>query len=154
MEGSTEPVFLPFMCCLRVLEIYVDPASAYMRDFNSLSFVMRSLRLSLTTPATLEHLRFKILFAGNSNSFNYYALFNDLRDSDVWRHLDSIVTHPTGSRLQTVDIDIIYHFRYDDDVAQPHPTQVKQPVLDALPLLQEKGILWVEATEQHLPPWR
>ena len=62
MEGLTEPIFLPFMCRLRVLEIYrdIDPSSATMRDFNILSLLIRSLRISLTSPATLEHLKFDI----------------------------------------------------------------------------------------------
>ena len=91
---------------------------------------MCSLCLSLTTPTTLEHLKFKIVFEYNSN---YYALFNDLRDADVWRHLDSIVTDLTGSRLQRVNIDISYNFHFDDNMEQPH--QPKLLVLDALHLL-------------------
>ena len=146
MEGPTEPIFLPFMCCLRVFEIYVHPHSAWMNNFGILSFLMRSLRVSLTTPATLEHLKFKIVFEGNSNHSNYYTLFDDLRDADVWRHLDSIITHPTGSRLQSVDIDIRYSFRYDDEVLGHDESEVQEPVLDALPLLREKGILFVKAT--------
>jgi len=108
--------------------------------------LMRSLRVSLTSPATLEHLKFNIVFEGNSNHFNYYALFDDLRNADVWSHLDSIITHPTGSRLQRVDINIKYSFRYDDDGDEPDNTEILKPVLDALPLLREKDILFVEAT--------
>jgi hypothetical protein len=72
--------------------------------------------------------------------------FDNLLDADVWSHLDSIITHPTGSRLQKVDINIEYSFRYDDDVVEPYEDEVMEPVLDALPLLREKGILFVEAT--------
>ena len=63
-QGLIEPiVFLPFMCRLRVLEIYVDPYSeAELRYFGILSFLIRSLRISLTSPATLEHLKFDIVF--------------------------------------------------------------------------------------------
>jgi len=82
----------------------------------------------------------------NDNHFNYYALFKDLRDADVWSHLDSIITHPIGSRLQRVDINIQYCFRYDDDGEEPYRDEVEEPFLDALPLLREKGILFVEAT--------
>ncbi|KIL56625.1 hypothetical protein M378DRAFT_89061 [Amanita muscaria Koide BX008] len=144
-SGPTEPIFLPFMCRLRVFEIRIDPSSAMMRDFHILSFLMGSLRVSLTSPATLEHLKFDIVFFGNDNHFNFYKFYNDLRDADVWSHLDSIITHPTGSRLQRVDINIEYSFRYDDDVMEPDETLVMEPVLDALPLLREKGILFVEA---------
>ena len=133
------------MSHLRVFEIYVHPSSATMSDFDILSFLMRSLRVSLTSPATLEHLKFDIVFEGESIYFNYYALFDDLRDDDVWRHLDSIITHPTGSRLQRVDINIEYSFRFDNDVVEPDKTAVEEPVLDALPLLREKGILFVKA---------
>ena len=117
-----------------------------MSDFDILSLLMRSLRFSLTTPATLEHLKFNIEFEGRSNHFNYYALLDDLRDADIWSHLDSIITHPTGSRLQRVDINIEYSFRADDNGGEPSNDEVEEPVLDALPLLRKKGILFVEAT--------
>ena len=65
MEGPSEPIFLPFMSRLRVLEIYVDPFSSIMRDFDILSLLIRSLRHSLTSPATLEHLKLDIVFTGN-----------------------------------------------------------------------------------------
>ena len=145
MEGPTEPIFMPFMSRLRVFEIYVNPFSATMSDFDILSFLMRSLCVSLTSPATLEHLKFAIVFECNDNNFNYYTLFDDLRDADVWSHLDSIITHPTGSRLPRVDIDIKYKFRYDDNVVEPDNTEILEAVLDALPLLREKGILFIEA---------
>jgi len=102
MEGPTEPIVLPFMCRLRVFEICVDPSSAKMSDFDILSFLMRSLRVSLTSPATLEHLKFDITFEGGSNHFDHDAFYDDLREADVWSHLDSIITHPIGSRLQRV----------------------------------------------------
>jgi hypothetical protein len=146
MEGPTESIFLPFMCRLRFFEIDVNPASASMRDFNILSFLMRSLCVSLTVPATLEHLKLKIWFRGDDNHFDHYGFYEDLRDADVWSHLDSIITHPTGSRLQRVDIDINYAFRYDDDVMEPHNDEILKAVLDGLPLLREKGILFVDAT--------
>ena len=126
-------MFLPFMCRLRVLEIYINLSSATMSDFVILSFLIRSLRASLTSPATLEYLKFDIVFEGNDNQFGHYLFFNDLRRADVWSHLDSIVTHPTGSRLQRVDISIVYAFRYDDDVREPENIEVEKPVLDALP---------------------
>jgi hypothetical protein len=146
MEGPTESIFLPFMCRLRFFEIDVNPASASMRDFNILSFLMRSLCVSLTVPATLEHLKLQIWFRGDDNHFDHYGFYEDLRDADVWSHLDSIITHPTGSRLQRVDIDINYAFRYDDDVMEPHNDEILKAVLDGLPLLREKGILFVDAT--------
>jgi hypothetical protein len=145
MEGPTEPIFLPFLCRVRCFEIHVYPSSAVMRDFNILSFLMRSLRVSLTSPATLEHLKFYISFFGNDNFFDHYGFYDDLRDDDVWSHLDSLVTHPSGSRLQRVDIVILYSFRYDDNVVEPDEDEVVEPILDALPLLREKGILFVKA---------
>ena len=50
-QGLIEPIeFLPFMCRLRVLEIYVDTYSeAELRYFGILSFLIRSLRVSLTS---------------------------------------------------------------------------------------------------------
>ena len=146
MEGLTKPVFPPFMCRLRVFKIFIAPRSATWKDFGILSVLMRSLRLSLTSPATLEHLELGIQFDGNSNFCPYHALFRNLRNDDVWSHLDSIITHPTGSRLQRVDINIKYCFRYDDNGMGPDETEFIEPVLDALPLLREKGILFVKAT--------
>ena len=145
MQGPAEPIFLPFMCRLRVLEIYIDAPIG----LGILSFLIRSLRDSLTSPATLEHLKFDIVFTGYDNNLAYYRFFNALHsNADVWSHLDSIITHPTGSRLQRVDINIKYKFRpgYDGDVTEPHTTECLKPLLDALPLLREKGILFVEAT--------
>jgi len=118
-----------------------------MSDFEILSFLMRSLRVSLTSPATLEHLKFNIVFEDCRNDFNYYGLFDDLRDADVWSHLDSIITHPTGSRLQRVDINIKYSFGCDN---QPDNSEILEPVLDALPLLRKKDILFVKANAFHL----
>jgi hypothetical protein len=145
IDGPTEPIFLPFMCRLRFFEIDIDPHSATMSDFDILSFLMSSLCVSLTSPAVLEHLKFKIWFRAGDNFFNYYSLFRDLRDADVWSHLDSIVTHPNGSQLQRVDIVINYAFRYDDDVVEPDNDEILEAIRDALPLLCEKGILFVEA---------
>ena len=145
MKGPTEPIFLSFICCLRVLEIYIGPFSATMSELYILSLLIRSLRVSLT-PATLEHLKFKIVLTARRNHFNHDEFFYDLRNADVWSHLDSIITHPTGSQLQRVDINIKYAFRYDDDIMEPDNTEVSKPVLDALPLLREKGILFVKAT--------
>ena len=144
------------MSHLRVLEIYINPFSARMSDFAILSFLMRSLCASLTSPATLEHLKLNIRFEDNDNFFDHDSFYRDLRDDDVWGHLDSIVTHPTGSRLQRVDIDIIYRFRYDDNVVEPDNDEILKAVLDGLPLLRDKGILFVEADQKtwhrfHIP---
>ena len=152
-KALTEPIFLPFMCCLRVFEIIVCPDSATMSDFNVLSFMIRSLRVSLSSPATLEHLKFDITFQGNSNRFDCDAFFYDLRHADVWNHLDSFITHPTGSRLQRVDIDISYHFRYNNNVIDPDESEVVEPILDALPLLRKKGIRFVDAVNSGPWPW-
>ena len=158
-------MFLPFMCSLRVLEIHIDPVSAVMEDFNMLSFLIRSLRISLTSPATLEHLIFNIVFEGyGDDNFYYYSFFNDLR-RDLWSHLDPIIIHPSSSRLQRVDINIDYIFQDNySNVIPVDDLEVSEPILDALPLLREKGILFVKATEiwvddmawiisvQHLDP--
>ena len=71
--------------------------------------------------------------------------FENLRVADAWCHLDSITSHPTGSRLQRVDININYSFRYDDNVGEPDENEVLNAVLDSLPLLHTKGILFVKA---------
>jgi hypothetical protein len=133
-----ESKFLPFMCRLRFFEI--DALITSMRSFKSLSLVMSSLCISLTSPATLEHLKFNINFR-----CSYDDNFSEsLRHADVWRHLDSITTRPTGSRLRRVDINYAFHC---DDLEEPDEDEVKKAVLDCLPLLHTKGIpsLFVEA---------
>ena len=77
------------------------------------------------------------------------TFFYNLRDGDVWSYLDSITTHPTGSRLHRVDINIInkHDFQYDANGAKPDNTEFSESLLDVLPLLRKKGILFVKATE-------
>ena len=145
MEAPANPMVLPFMCRLRSLEIYIFPSSTTMSDFDMFSLLIRSIRASLTSPVTLEYLKFDLVFESDDNQFDHCSFYNDLRCADFWSHLDSIVTHPTGSRLQKVDIYIAYGFRFDDDVREPENFEVEKPVLDALPLLREKGILFVKA---------
>ena len=133
------------MCCLRFLKIYIDLGSATMFDFQILSLLMASLCISITSPATLEHLEFNIRFRGGIFDFNFFSFYNTLRVADAWRRLDAITTHPAGSRLQRVDINIDYAFRYDDDGVEPDKDEVLKAVLDGLPLLRTKGILFVKA---------
>ena len=59
--------------------------------------------------------------------------------------VDSIIAHPIGSRLRRVDIDIEYSLQYEDDAGEPEEIEVVESVLDALPLLHKKGVLFVEA---------
>ena len=117
---------------------------------------MRSLCSSLTSPATLEHLEFNTLFCGsfNSDSDGYYEVstfYDDLRDADVWSLLDSFTSHPTGSQLERVEINMGCCFASgsddddDDYVDDPDEDRVLNAVLDSLPLLRTKGILFVEA---------
>jgi hypothetical protein len=147
-KASTEPIFLPFLSRLRFFEIYINrdySNTATNHEFEILSSFIDSFCTSLTSPATLEHLKLNIRFEGNDNNFDFFRFYDDLRD-DVWSHLDSITTHPSGSRLQRVDISFNYAFRYDDDVGEPYVDEVVEAVLDGLPLLRTKGILFVEAT--------
>ena len=105
------------MCGLRSFEIYIhlDSATTGMYNFNifKLSFLMGSLNISLTSPTTPEHLEFNIRFRDYINHFNSYRFYDNLRDADVWSHLDSIATHLAGSRLR-VDTNIDYAFRHND----------------------------------------
>jgi hypothetical protein len=76
-----------------------------------------------------------------------------LRNANVWSLLDSITTHPTGSRLQRVDIDITYFCPYADyeeeeEEEEADEDEVMKAVLDNLPLLRAKGILFVKAALQ------
>ena len=133
------------MCRLRFFQIFVYLDSATTYDFGILSFLMGSPSISLTSPATLEHLEFNISFSFDPDEFQGKDLFyQDLREADVWSHLDSIATLPTGSRLQRVDINIFYYFRYYNG-NEPSEDAVVEAVLDGLPLLRTKDILFVKA---------
>jgi hypothetical protein len=94
------------------------------------------------------------------HDFNILSLkhnfhFMSLRHTDVWRHLDSITTHPTGSRLRRIDINFNYVYRDEK------PDEDK---INGLPLLHTKVILFVEVVLDlsgglrgldilHLGPW-
>jgi hypothetical protein len=148
-KASTEPIFLPFLSRLRFFEIYIDRRNygtvAY-HEFDILSSLIDSLCISLTSPATLEHLKLNIQFRGNDNNFYVDSFYEYLRD-DVCSPLDSITTHPSGSQLQRVDISFNYSFRHDDDTMEPDEDEVVEAILDGLPLLRTKGILFVEVAE-------
>jgi hypothetical protein len=104
---------------------------------------MRSLRISLTAPLTLEHLRFIITFE-RDGQFGH-TLLDDIRDADFWSDLDTFVTHPTGSRLQRVDIEVSHYSQPDPTFYWPDPKKLVESVHDWLPLLRERGILFVRA---------
>src|SRR6202789_3940732 len=124
---------LPFMCRLRVLEIYhvLSSSSDVMNDLDILSTLIRSLLLSLTSLATLEHIKFNIVYDGYNNNLDHDWFCDTLPDADIWSHLDSIITHPTGSRLQRVDINIEYVCRYNGDVMELDNTKVSESVHDS-----------------------
>jgi len=133
------PIFLPFMCHLRHFEACIDFGFSTL-GFNVLSFLMGSLCISLTSPATLEYLEFNI----REDDDGFDLFYENLRDADdVWSQLDTIATHPNGSRLQRVVFNINYSIRsksyYDND-----KDDVLKAVLDGLPLLRTKGILFVK----------
>jgi len=127
----------------------IFPSFATLSDLDILSFLMHSLRVSLTSHPTLEHLKFKIAFKSHAYPFDNYGFYEELRDADVWDHLDSIITGPVGSRLQRVDINILYAIRYGNDI-EPHGETADiilgRAIVAGLPLLAKKGILFVEVT--------
>ena len=133
------------MCRLRFLKVYADLDSKSMDDFPILSLLMGSLCISLTSPATLEHLEFNIRIRGRIFDLDFALFYENLRDAHVWSRLNSITTHPTGSRLQRVDINIDYSFRYDDDEEEPDKDEIEKAVLDGLPSLRTNCILFVKA---------
>jgi len=146
IESLPKPIFLPFMSHPRVVEIDASPYSTTIRDMNILSFMIRTLGVSLASPATLEHLKFSIEIESDDDHFNGNAIFDDLRYADVWKHLDSFSTHPSCSRLQRVDIEI----KFEDNLVGYDETKVVKPILDALPLLGRRGILFVKSTTYEM----
>jgi hypothetical protein len=129
--GFREAIFLPFMCSLRFFEIYVVLSSATLSFFDILSFLMGSLCISLTSLATWS----STLGGRDYVRYNSYRFIANLCDADVWTRLDSITTHPAGSRLQGVVINIDYTLRYDD-YRQFEPVETRgevvRSVLDSL----------------------
>jgi hypothetical protein len=137
---------MPFLSRLDFFEIYIGRDNGFVtyHEFEILSLLIDSLCISLTSPATLEYLKLNIQFCGNDNHFNIDGFYESL-SVDVWSHLDSITTHPSGSRLQRVDISFNYAFRDSVDIMEPDEDEVVEAILDGLPLLRMKGILFVEA---------
>ena len=119
--------------------MHLDFSSGTRRDFDVLSYLIGSLSISLASP---ERLEFNIEFHGY-NEFNSDTFYENLRNA--WSHLDTITTHPTGSRLQQVDINIIYGNYCKHDGAEFDKDEAMKAVFDGLPLLHAKGILFVEA---------
>ena len=108
---------------------------------------MASLCISLASSATLEHLELNIRFHDHIIDIEnpFYENFRD-----AWSRLDSITSHSTGSRLQRVDININYSFRLDalndeGEFVEFDEDGLLESVLDGLPLLRKKGVLFVKA---------
>src|SRR6266508_3303287 len=135
-------MFLPFMSHLHILEIYVNPYSTTIGHFDILTFLILSLHASSSSPATLEHLKFSITILVDENMLDNDGFYDNLYSDNVWRHLDSITIHPTGSQLQRVEVDIKFCYDNDDDTVDTGE-DVLEPIFDELPLLREKGILFV-----------
>ena len=94
-------------------------------------------------------MEFKIRFRDCNNHFNSYIFYDNLGDADVWSHLDSIATHPAGSRLRvdiTSNIDYAFTRHIDNDHWEELDDDViLKAVVDSLPLLRTKGILFVKS---------
>jgi hypothetical protein len=130
------------MSCVRSLETYLGFGHGSEDEFDTLSFFLGSLSISLTSP---EQLKFNIGFDTLLSPFEHDTFYVNLRNA--WSHLDSITTHPTSSQLQRVDINISYrHHRrgWLDNVVEPDKNEISKAVLGGLPLLSRKGILFVK----------
>ena len=117
----TKSIFLPFMCRIRILKIDICLHPPPGDNFYLSYFVIRSLFINLTSPATIEQLEFNAEFS--RIVIEYDSFYDNLRDADLGRHLDSIATHPTDLR---VDINIIYAY----DVDEFDVDRVKEVVFD------------------------
>ena len=130
-----------------------------MSEFCILSYWMGSLYASLISPATLEHLELNIKFFDSIEDFDLNTLSVNLRGADALNHLDSITTHPAGSQLQRVDINFNFTFFYEDEGAEPDEYKALKALLDGLPVLCTKGILFVGTVvewtpDPHLERWQ
>ena len=136
---SIDLIFLPFMGRLRFLEIHLNLCAGTEHDFKILSFLISSLSISLTSP---ERLEFNIRFHGYS-IFNSNTFYESSRTA--WSRLDAISTHPTSARLQRVDISINYVLHHEHDGGEePNKDKISKAILEGLPLLFKKDILFVE----------
>ena len=122
-----------------------------MHHFDILSLLIGSLSISLTSP---EHLKFDIQFRGyQADDFSPSSFYERLRNA--WSQLDSIATHPTTSRLRRVDINVTCDFRYttNDDGLLVDRNEISKAVLDGLPLLCRKAVLFVKAVFWYRRPF-
>jgi len=144
---DAKSIFIPFLCRLRFFEIQIIfDRSSGVNNLDVLSFLIDSLCISLTSPATLERLEFNIIF----HDYWHPSFYEKLRDA--WSHLGSITTYSTSSQLQRVDINI-KNYRYGswDDVFDEHiKGKIEKAVLDGLPLLRSEGILFVNVNSVNL----
>ena len=108
---------------------------------------MGSVCISLTSPAALEHLELNIQLRGDITYFEQF--YEKLRGTDAWSHLDSLTTNPASSQLQRVGININNSFRSGVDVEKPHDDEILKTILDSLPLLRAKGILYPSIRQSH-----
>ena len=109
----------------------------------NLSFLMDSF--SLASPATLVRLEFHIRILGiilRLETLND-AFYELLRDLNAWNYLESITTHRAGSRLRRVGIHLYYGFYEEVTGDLAYRDKVLKALLDGLPLLRRKGILFV-----------
>ena len=141
-----------FICRLRFFEIDVDLGPLTSYDFDILSFLIGSFRVSLASPATLERLKFSISLHNKIGDIDGDTFFEYLRD--FWTHLDDFITHPNGSQLQQVGINIRVdcYLRFRDfgrNMDEPDEHSVLTAVLDGFPLLRWKDILFVEVNSTH-----
>jgi hypothetical protein len=101
VEGRTELIFLPFKCRLRFFEIHASfshsPYACGPHDFDFLSFLMRSLCISLTSPATLQHLEFN--FEIDKDYFDLHCVTFYVISCVIWTPLPLIQTVQSYNEL-------------------------------------------------------
>jgi len=134
-------IFLPFVSRLRCLEIYINLSSGTDDDFHALAFLILSLSISLQ-PSIVEHLEINLRFhCLDDDDIFYDNLLN------IWRPLDFIIAFSPTLQLHRIDIIIncTFRYEYDDDEDEPDRDEIVRTVLDGLPMLNMKGILFVDA---------
>jgi hypothetical protein len=145
-RSTNELILLPFLCRLRFLEIYIIMYSPSNYDFNIFKLTILMDLLCISLNGTLEHLDFNIWYHDDDHDVDH-PFYENLRDA--WTHLDAITTHSTGLLwLPRVDININYSFCYQpydgDEQLEFYEDELLKSVLEGLPLLRTKGILFVK----------
>jgi hypothetical protein len=138
---------LPFLSHPRFVELDITP----MDSISEFHFLLHTLVISIQCPATLEGLKCRIGF----HWLDVHIFMQDFIVLDAWTQLDSLITLPTCSRLQRVDLNICLRVdQLEEGVSLETVNQtrdmVRHHIPQIFPLLLKKGILLWDVSVKHV----